>query len=309
MLRLTLSLLLLILLAGCQPAPSEDAEQNLTATGADRALPTATPELTPGLNHFYFLSYPGPEIPVWVYVPLDVDRSSAPILFMMHGAKRGAARYLAEWDQIAEAEGFIVVAPEFSRPLFPGSATYNRGRVFVGGSLDRNDRSIWTFSAIEPIFDLVIEGLDSRQTEYTLYGHSAGSQFTHRFLYFMPDARVKRFLPANAGWYTMPDLETDYPYGLKGTGVTAEQLKAMLEKDVVILLGDRDNDPDHESLRRSAGANEQGPHRFARGQKFYETAKASAESLDAEFAWRMRVVPGVAHKNGGIAAASGDLVE
>ncbi len=308
MLRLTLSLLL-ALLVGCQPAPSERVEPDLTATGADKALPTATPELTPGLNHFYFLSYPGPEIPVWVYLPQNVDTSSAPILFMMHGAKRGAARYLAEWDQIAEAEGFIVVAPEFSRLLFPGSAAYNRGRVFDNGSLDRNEPTIWTFSAIEPIFDLVVDGLDGGQTEYTLYGHSAGSQFTHRFMYFMPDARVKRFLPANAGWYTMPDLDIDYPYGLKGTGVTADELRALLEKDVVVLLGDQDNDPSHESLRRSPGADLQGAHRFARGQTFYETAKASAESLGAEFAWQMRVIPGVAHKNGGIAAASGDLVE
>ncbi|MEO1245855.1 MAG: hypothetical protein AAFX56_09270 [Pseudomonadota bacterium] len=305
------ALLLLPVLTACSPAPDE-------TTGAvipefeyspANAQPTPTPSLTPGLNHFVFRSWPGPEVPVWVYVPLSAEAESAPIMFMMHGAKRGAARYLSEWDQVAEAEGFIVVAPEFSKALFPSSSSYNRGRVFEPGTLERHAQSDWTFSTLEPIFDLVLAGLDSEQDRYTLYGHSAGSQFAHRYMYFVPDARVKRFLPANAGWYTMPDLDIEYPYGLKGTGVTPEQLRAVLENDVVVLLGDQDNDPNHESLRRSAGADLQGTHRFARGKTFYETARASAEQLNADFAWEMRVVQGVAHKNGGIAAASGDLIE
>lgn len=303
-----LPIVLLFSLAACQQESAHDAN----SSGEAQTRTTAKPEacsLGTGLTHFRFSEWAGPELPVWVYVPGDIDMKTAPIMVMMHGAKRGAARYLAEWDDVAEANGFIVVAPEFSAEQFPKSAKYNLGNRLQDDGETQNDEAVWTFSAIEPIFDRVVTDACSDQQTYTLYGHSAGSQFIHRFMYFKPDARVRRFLPANAGWYTMPDLETPYPYGLGGTGIAEVQLKRVLEKDVVILLGDQDTDANHSSLRRTTEAMAQGEHRFARGRMFYEVAKANADKFGADFGWRIRTVEGVAHSNGGIAAASGDLVE
>lgn len=267
------------------------------------------PVLSEGLTHLYFEGWDGPTISLWVYVPRNIDPASAPIMVMMHGAKRGAARYLSEWDAIAEQEGFIVVAPEFSKADFPRSQQYTRGNVYPADSLIRNPEPTWTFSAIVPSFEYVRDLLGGTQTRFALYGHSAGSQFAHRFMFFKPDAPVSRFLLANAGWYTFADLDIGFPYGLKGTGLTETDLRAALEKDVVVLLGNADNDPNHESLRRSEGAMTQGDHRFARGQTFYRAAEATAAHLGADFGWRIRIVDGVAHSNGGIAAASGDLID
>ena len=265
--------------------------------------------IKPGLNHLYFEGWGEIRLPVWVYVPTSVEAREAPVLFMMHGAKRGAARYLSEWDQIAERQGFIVVAPEFTRNAFPGSAGYNLGNRIPRGVETVIEEAAWTFSAIEPLFDYVVERLGGSQTDYTIYGHSAGSQFTHRFMYFKPEARAKRFLAANAGWYTFPDLEVDYPVGLGGLGLSDHDLKRYLEKDLVILIGDQDNDPTHESLKRDDGVDQQGPHRFARGQNFFEKGRAEAERVGAQFGWQLRIVEGVAHSNGGMAAAAADLVE
>lgn len=262
-----------------------------------------------GLNHIYFEDWSGVRLPVWIYIPVSIDVDEAPVMFMMHGAKRGAARYLSEWDQLAEQRGFIVVAPEFTRSAFPGSAGYNLGNRVPRGSSTVIDESLWTFSAIEPLFDYVVEQLGSTQSEYTIYGHSAGSQFTHRFMYFKPNARAKRFLAANAGWYTFPDLETDYPAGLGGLEKAEEGLKAFLEKDLVILVGDQDSDPSHDSLKRDDGVDLQGPHRFARGQNFYEKGKAEAQRLGVNFGWRLRIAEGVAHSNGGMAVAAAEFVE
>lgn len=131
----------------------------------------------------------------------------------------------------------------------------------------------------------------------------------HRSLFFKPGARVKRYLAANAGWYTFPDFERPFPFGLGGTPLEPSNLRAALAKDVVIVLGDRDTDPDGASLNRSDGAMQQSPHRFARGQAFFEAAQQVAEREGWVFGWRLRIVEGVAHSNGGIAKRISDLVE
>ncbi|MEM9570511.1 MAG: hypothetical protein AAF996_03535 [Pseudomonadota bacterium] len=307
--RISLFCLSALALSACQPAldgNSTDLEQSVSSIAVDMDDVRA---FKPGLNHFYFEGWADERLPVWVYIPDGVDVSDAPILIMMHGAKRGAARYLSEWDQYAERDGFIIIAPEFTRDAFPGSAGYNLGNRVPRGADTVIDQASWTFSAIEPLFDHVLDALDSAQTGYTLYGHSAGSQFTHRYMYFNPNARAKRYLAANAGWYTFPDLEIEYPVGLGGLGWTDEDLKRMLEQDLFILIGDQDNDPNHESLKRDDGVHLQGAHRFARGQHFYQKGKSEAERIGADFGWRLRVAEGVAHSNGGMAAAAVDLVK
>lgn len=298
-----------IALAACQPTVGQDVADAESAVSSVAIDMDEVRALKPGLNHLYYAGFADVRLPVWVYIPNSVDTRDAPILFMMHGAKRGAARYLSEWDEFAERDGFIIIAPEFTRSDFPGSAGYNLGNRMPRGSDVVIDESLWTFSAIEPLFDFIVEQLDSSQTEYTLYGHSAGSQFTHRFMYFRPAARVKRYLAANAGWYTFPDLATEYPVGLGGLGWTDADLKRILETDLVILIGDQDNDPNHESLKRDDGVDLQGPHRFARGENYYAMGKAEADRIGADFAWRLRIAEGVAHSNGGMAAAAIDFVE
>jgi len=285
-----------------------------SATTVEAASPASvehgTSALRDGLTHLYFRGWNDQPLPVWLYVPHGIDRKTAPILFMMHGANRGAARYLSEWDHHADEGGFIVIAPEFNKDQFPSSRQYQRGNVHADSLLIlRNPEVEWTFSAIEPIFDHVKGLLGSEQDCYTIYGHSGGSQFTHRFLLFKEKTRAKQFLPANAGWYTFADLTIEYPYGLQGSGVTEEQLKAALQKNVTVLLGDRDTDPNHSSLRRTKEALAQGEHRFARGQAFYENAKRNAERYGVPFGWRLGIAKGVSHSNSGMASASWKLID
>lgn len=255
-----------------------------------------------------FSDWAGPDIKVWAYLPTDTDLRTAPILMLMHGNGRNSASYLRAWKSHAQEAGVIVLAPNFNDEDFSGSRQYNLGHVFDRKGQQR-DEADWTFSAIEPVFDQMVGWIGSEQTHYTLYGHSAGSQFVHRFLYFKPEARIKRVLAANAGWYTMPTFDETFPYGLKGSGVTQDALKQVFETDVIILLGDQDIDAQHRSLRRTPEAMAQGPHRFSRGQSFFEQAQKQATDLDATLNWQLVVVPDVAHSNGGIAKTAINYVE
>jgi hypothetical protein len=257
---------------------------------------------------FHFSGWSGPPIPVHLFVP-DAVNAGTPIVIVMHGASREADRYYDDWRGEAAKHGFIVVVPYFSREDFPRSAHYNLGHVFEPETGKPRPAELWTFAAIEPLFDEVVERLGGRQTDYTLFGHSAGSQFLHRFLYYVPDARVKTAIAANAGWYTMPDFGVRYPYGLAESGLSEDVLAGYFARDLVVLLGGADTLRGDEDLRKSPEAESQGPHRFDRGHTFYRVARAKAEALGVEFNWRLQEVPGAGHSNADMTPAAALLVE
>jgi len=261
-----------------------------------------------GASKFLFRNWSGPALPVWTYVPEGIDKAAAPILIVMHGARRDADRYRNQWIKPAQQGGFIVIAPEFSKADFPKAARYNLGGVHDRKTGADRAEELWAFSAIEPLFDDAVARLGSNQAGYTLYGHSAGSQFVHRFAVFKPEARAKRYLAANAGWYTFADPAIDFPFGLGGLDISEDRVRQVLAKDLIVLLGSADNDPDANLLNKSGGAMRQGSHRFERGKNFFAAARSLAQSRGWNFGWSLRVVDGVGHSNGKMAPKVYDLV-
>ena len=254
-----------------------------------------------------FSGWQGPAVPVRTYVPV-VRNEATPIVIVMHGASRDAPRYYADWKAQAAARGFIVVVPTLSKKDFPGAATYNLGNVFDPATGAQREKSEWTFSLIEPLFDEVVRRIGGAQGDYVLYGHSAGSQFVHRFLYYMPDARVSAFIAANAGWYTMPDFSVEYPYGLKASGINEDDLPRIFSQPLILLQGRADTDASADNLRKTPEAARQGPNRLTRGLKMYRDAKASAEALGVTFNWQVFVIKDADHDNAKMAPAAAALV-
>jgi poly(3-hydroxybutyrate) depolymerase len=273
--RLALLLLLLLL----RPAEAEAAKIRIMVQ-------------TPGgLEQYVYLGRP---------VNLQSDR---PVVFVMHGVRRNAEEYRDQWHELAETYRFLLVVPEFSDANFPEAEGYNYGNVY-GPQGEIQPRSVWAFEAIEPIFDEVRRRYGMTAEGYALYGRSAGAQFVHRFLFHLPEARVTRAVAANAGWYTMPDPDVAFPYGLQGSAVGPDRLRRALQLPLTVLLGEEDTDPEHASLRRSPEALSQGPHRFARGEAFFETGRAAARRLGVPFDWRLATVPGADHDNRKMAPAA-----
>jgi hypothetical protein len=254
-----------------------------------------------------FTGWPGPDVAVHLFAP-DHLKADTPIVFVMHGWSREAKRYFNDWTALAEEQGFVVVVPHFPVKDFRASNDYNLGHVFDEDSGDVRPQDEWTFSVIELLFDDVVEWLDGRQTDYTLYGHSAGSQFVHRFLYYVPDARVNRFIAANAGWYTMPDFDTEYPYGLEDAAIDEDGLRAAFAKDMVLLLGREDTDFNDPDLRNTPEAKRQGKNRLARGLTMYNVAKTNAAKIGAEFNWRVMFVAGADHNNAKMVPTAASLI-
>jgi poly(3-hydroxybutyrate) depolymerase len=266
-------------------------------------------EIPVGLGDFEFVDTDGnPDRPiqVWTYRP-EAYSPESPIIFVMHGMLRNGETYRKPWIAIADRFPCLVVVPEFSKEHYPSSRMSHFGNL-KNGEGDWNDESRWTFSAIERLFDHVGRETGSSRETYYIFGHSAGSQFVHRMLLLKPEVRVERAFAANAGSYTLPSFEVAYPYGLKGAPLEEEDLAERLARPLVVLLGEKDNDPGSSSLPRAAGAQAQGPHRVARGELFFETARRQAEERGCPLHWTLTRVPGVAHDNAGMAPAAARLM-
>ena len=244
---------------------------------------------------------PQHKLKVWTHRP-DGFGPDSPIVFVMHGTKRDGKSYRNAWAPHSRAGGFLLLVPEFPEDEYPGEA-YQLGNI-----RDRAGNPVpperWTFSAVEKLFDHVKTLTGSRAEKYYLYGHSAGGQFVHRFVLFMPEARYARAIAANPGYYTFPTQDAEYPYGLKGTPITGRIKPALFRRDFVLLLGAEDtnrNDPD---LRKTPQADAQGLTRFERGKNYFRSATQVAETARAKFNWRLVTVPGVGHSNAKMAPSA-----
>lgn len=241
----------------------------------------------------------GKTVTVWYYVPAAAG-PDAPMVVVLPGLRRNGLDYLHDWTGLAQAGKFLLVVPEFSEAQFPGDEGY-----IYGNTVDQAGRPVpreqWSFSMIEPIFDAVRARTGNQSARYRIYGHSAGAQFVQRFIYFVPRARVAAAVAANAGWYMLPDLAGAFPYGLKGTPVTAGDLRHALGLPLVVLLGTADTNAHDKVLRHTPEAEAQGAYRFARGQFFFAQAARAAQAQHLPFGWRLATAPGVGHSDPGMA--------
>lgn len=244
------------------------------------------------------------------YFLADKYRPEVPPVLILHGMGRNADEYRDAWVELAKQHHFFVLAPEFSQEAFPGTESYNLGNVFPSEhDLQANSASQWSYTIPTELFlHLRRTGGETQASGYFIFGHSAGSQFLHRSLYFVPDRCRLLAIAANAGWYTLPSFASTWPYGLAGSGLAPSRQVEALSTPMVVLLGLADIDPSHQSLRRSPEAMRQGATRLARGEYFYLAGKRMAAQLEVPFGWQLEYVTGAEHDNKAMAPVAARLM-
>jgi len=219
---------------------------------------------------------------------------NSPILMVIHGRNRNGDEYRDYFVEQSEARGFLVVAPNFAETHYPHPEAYNYGRM-IDAAGRTQPRRRWIFPILQDVFRDVRARTESTRARFFLFGHSAGSQLVHRMATFHWIDPIERAVAANAGSYTMPVRGVPFPFGIDGIDVSDDHLRSLFARPLVILLGDKDVDTNDEHLPREPEAMAQGPHRFARGQRYFETARKEAQRLHTPFIWRLAIAPGVAH--------------
>jgi poly(3-hydroxybutyrate) depolymerase len=253
-------------------------------------------ELPAGSGRFVFEDMsgnPGKPIPVW-YHRAKGFAAGKPVVFVMHGRGRNADDYRDDWIALAEANDFLIAAPEFADEHFPGFWRYNIGNLF-NATGERKPESVWVPTLIEKIFDVLRERYGVTAEKYDIFGHSAGAHVVHRMALFKSNNRIRTAISANSGWYTMLDEGFNIPYGIANAGLDEARLRDAFATKLIVLLGTADNDPHHPILRRTSEAMAQGQHRLERGRNFFKQATAKAAELGSPFAWRLEHAEGVGH--------------
>lgn len=206
--------------------------------------------------------------------------STLPPLVLVHGVGRDHNALAAAFLPVAERLGIELVLPVFTSRRHRG---YQRLQTSEPGR-----------SAAD-ILDAILEHAGTGPGEtVALFGFSGGAQFAHRYALIRP-GRVAALSLGAAGWYTFPDPNQPFPYGVAAGSVPGGgpiDLGAFLRLPIQVLVGERDTARDP-SLRRSARVDrQQGPNRVARAMAWIEALRRCRPERDPD----CEILPGAGHR-------------
>ena len=217
-----------------------------------------------------------------------------PVLFVHHGVARNGRDYRDYWLPHADTGGMLVISIEFPEASFPEYLCYNFGNLHrKDGS--PNPREEWTFGIGTRLFQALRDQGITTVPRYGLFGHSAGGQYVHRMLSFGYRQHVAIAVSANAGTYAMPDLTTNWPWGLGATEVTPAGLRTWLEFPLTVMAGTADTKTTGRFFPKGPKSLKQGPTRHARAHTYLRVGQTAAAELGTALAWRVIDVPDVGH--------------
>jgi len=188
---------------------------------------------------------------------LPKDNAIERVLVAVHGVSREWRELPERFAKLCAAANIALVVPRFSQSGYRG---YQR--------LEVSRQGLTADVALLCVLDDVAQQLGKQRIEEVrLFGYSGGAQFAHRFSLLHPHL-VKRQALAAAGFYTMPDANATYPYGL----ASADRGRALEAKGLTIptkiFVGELDVERDAQLRTGRALDRRQGHHRVERAQRF-----------------------------------------
>jgi len=269
-------------------------------------------------------------IKVFYHKPKNFSTNSE-VLLVIPGAGRNGDTYRDSWIEKSEKNSLLILSPMYSEKDY-GFDEYHLGGLIKESNLNdciervENTNKIklfeekltfksnantneWIFNDFDRIFDLVTKALNSTQTTYDIFGHSAGGHILHRFALFQKNSKADKILASNASFYTLANFNDSYPFGLKDTPVDEVSLKNAFKINLVVFLGEMDNENETGgSFLQSKSADQQGQHRLERGKYFFKKAKEMAKKLNTDFNWQLVIVPNIGHNYRLMGDAAGEYL-
>jgi poly(3-hydroxybutyrate) depolymerase len=214
------------------------------------------------------------------------------LLLAFHGSERSSKLARDATRHFADRHCLIVLAPYFDEERFP-LWRYNWGGVINGG--EAQEPGTWTGNLALELVEWARRA-EGRNVTYAMIGHSAGAQYLCRLAAYVPN-QARRIILANPGAYVLPRLDVSAPYGfgkLYSPGDGEEAMKRYLAQPLIIMLGEKDTEPDP---RDGEGAKSQGSNRLERGINAFSAGRQVAEARGWPFNWRLIRIPGVGHSS------------
>ena len=237
-----------------------------------------------------FAYWAKPDVEI-LYITPNVINEDTEVIFVIHGNSRNADDYLSAWIPLVQNKNVIIAAPNFDKKNFRyffllESAESN------GTINERSDSYVNT--SISLFFNYFKSRFALNANTYKMFGHSAGAQFTHRYMLLSNDQRISDTVIANAGWYTFLNGE-QYPYGIKDTPIeiSSSHIRWFMSNKTSLLIGSIDTNLNN--VNSSAGAQKQGITRVDRADNYFKSLIDIADKKEIPFRWSYKVINDVGH--------------
>ncbi|MEQ1783631.1 MAG: hypothetical protein ABMA14_19925 [Hyphomonadaceae bacterium] len=227
----------------------------------------------------------GAELDYFAYVPRTATTDS-PLLVTVHGIERMALQHAVRFSALAEKHGFIVVAPMFSKARVP---RYQR--------LERGPQGDCPITAFELTVDHVQRATGLTPAPLRLFGYSGGAQFAMRYT-LTGSLPVGRLALAAPGWFTMPDTQQPFPYGLGDSPALegrAADLTRLLSIPVLLTVGAEDTRRDKSLNRDAIVESSQGKTRLQRAHRWYDAMTAAVKARGLPQTMQFKLLEGAGH--------------
>jgi predicted esterase len=249
----------------------------------------------------------------YAYVPTNIPEQPE-ILILVHGtppkddtAEANAEYYLTSWIDYAEEHGLILIAPAFNQQDFSsrfGDQAMSGYRGLFGREIGADEWVLRLVKAHQQAFGSAVE-------PFYLYGHSAGGQFTARFLVTHPEL-VKKAVISSAATYPQPSTAVNWPFGLgelhaeiEWDSDTVNQVDVIPDKQkwlaatqipltVIVGLNDLAELP----LEYIPG--QKGKNRLTIARNWIRDMAEFAEANGLESRFKLEIIPGKGHSMGGL---------